>query len=97
MKVKITKIAQAPDARFQSAKMDQYVPGQINDNLSLPIEYWCEGNLIRPIEIGRPLVIARTIRNGVEATGTMITSEVTSIKHDQITTKNSIYNIEYLE
>jgi hypothetical protein len=95
--VKITKIAEAPKAKYKSADWRTYKNGEQNKNLSLPIEYWCEGALLRPIEVGHPIVLARRTRNGIEMLGTMMTSEVVSIDGDQATTTNSIYKIEYLE
>jgi hypothetical protein len=95
--VKITKIAEAPEPKYKSADWNKYKVGEDNDNLSLPIEYWCEGSLLRPIEVGYGIVLARRTRNGVEMYGTMMTSKVISIDADKVTTTNSVYKIEYLE
>jgi hypothetical protein len=95
--IKITKIAEAVKAKYKSADWHDYKVGEQNKDVSLPIEYCCEGSLLRPIEVGQPITLARRTRNGIEMFGTMITSEVVSIDGDHVTTKNSVYKIEYLE
>lgn len=67
-----------------------------NDTVSLPIGYYVEGYFKQEPEIGKPVILFRTNRNGVNFLGLTETSEVTEILEDGFKTKNSIYKIEHL-
>lgn len=85
MRVKITKIENC-----ESPKVDPVLS-------LIKKDYWIEGRLIHPIEVGKPVVVERFIRNGENVYGIFITSDVSEFNEDRFYTSNSIYSIEYLE
>ena len=91
--IRLTKIAAAPSPRTPSATSDTYLYGGEN-LLSLPVEYWLEGILLAPPQIGESLQVDRRIRNGVTACGFFESTPITAIDGDRVTTLNSIYLIE---
>lgn len=95
-KVKITKIGKAENALYDSALMQDYEAGKDNGDVSLPIEYYLEGYMLKPPTVGESLVVNRTSRNGIEIAGIFTTSEITEITEYGFKTSNSIYKLEYI-
>lgn len=101
--IKLIKVAESPDAKFKSADWDNYIPGQDNPDVSLPIEYWIKGALIKEPVVGESLFISRTERNGVEAFGYFTSSPIVEISSSEhggfvyIETANSVYLVEPLD
>lgn len=95
-KVKISKIAHLEDAIHDAPPIHDYVAGEDNGNVSLPIEYWLEGFMNEEPVVGKPLVVSRTNRNGVEIGGLFTTSTITEIIEDGFKTLNSVYRVEYI-
>jgi len=83
-----------------AAEMEDFVLGAVNDGVSLPVDYTIRG-IITCLEIGRPMVVARTHRNDVEVDGITQTSIVKDIRHTKkklvVETQNSEYHIELLD
>jgi hypothetical protein len=50
-----------------------------------------------PIEVGKPVVIDRTSRNGVEVSGLFESSPVVAILDGGFETENSVYQLEVVE
>jgi hypothetical protein len=96
MKVKISKIAHLDDALCDAPPMQDYLVGEHNGNVSLPVEYWLEGYIVGELTVGESLVVNRTSRNGIEVGGIFTTSEVTEITKDGFKTLNSVYKLEYI-
>ncbi len=97
-RIRLSKIAAAPNAVFPSAEWHEHVQGEdMHPTKSIPIDYWVEGELLAEVRIGGPVYIARDIRNGHKVTGLFSSSLVRKIEGDLITTGNSIYKIEYLK
>jgi hypothetical protein len=48
------------------------------------------------IEVGKPVVVGRTKRNGVDAYGMFTTSRVTEVGDNYFKTQNSVYSYKYL-
>ena len=96
MKILIQKIGAMPDALFPTPKSEDYIPGQDNGDVSLPIEYTIEGDLIENIEVGYPVSVWRSKRNGVEAPGYFKSSKVTMKTENTFNTLNSQYKYELL-
>lgn len=72
-------------------------------DIGIPLEegYWIVGELIRPLEIGQPVIVHREMRNGVAVPGTFTTSLICEIEGyptldgaATIKTENSVYRIE---
>lgn len=94
LKVKISKVAHLEDALHDAPPIHDYVAGEDNGNVSLPVEYYLEGFMNEAPTVGRPLVVLRTSRNGVEIGGLFTTSTVTEITKDGFKTLNSVYKLE---
>lgn len=75
-----------------------HVDGQDQDaNVSLPVEYTVEGELVGKMQVGNSVVIARDTRNGVKVPGLFQTSTVTEVTATQFKTRNSVYNYKFLK
>lgn len=61
------------------------------------VGYWIEGVLLGPVVEGRPLRVLRSVRNGVEALGLFVSSEVCLIEGNFYHTENSVWKMERLE
>jgi len=92
----IEKLAEVPGG-LPARNMDEHIMGKHNDNYSsIPIEYNLEGVLSYDIEVGKPVVVGRTKRNGVEAYGVFTTSRVTEVGDKYFKTQNSVYSYKFL-
>lgn len=96
-KIYIEKLAEVPGG-LPARNMDEHIMGKPNyDNYSsIPIEYNLEGVLSYDIEVGKPVVVGRTKRNGVEAYGVFSTSRVTEVGNNYFKTQNSVYSYKFL-
>ena len=63
----------------------------LNDNYTL------EGVLAEPIEMGKPIMVFRSNRNGINAIGFFTSSFVVEINKDKITTQNSVWQIQQIK
>jgi len=95
-KVRISKISQVENALVDTPLMETYKAGQINEGVSLPVEYYVEGFFEQEPEVGKPVVVSRTCRNGIEVSGIFTTSTVTEVNKKEFKTLNSVYKIEYI-
>ena len=92
----IEKLAEVPGG-LPARNMDEHIMGKPNDNYSsIPIEYNLEGVLSYDIEVGKPVVVGRTKRNGVEAYGVFTTSRLTEVGDKYFKTQNSVYSYKFL-
>ena len=92
----IEKLAEVPGG-LPARNMDEHIMGEPNNNYSsIPIEYNLEGELSYDIEVGKPVVVGRTKRNGVEAYGVFTTSRVTEVGDKYFKTQNSVYSYKFL-
>lgn len=91
--VKITKLNVTEDAKVLSSKPEDWKYGQANE-LSPPVGYTLEGYLVFELEIGKPIMVDRRIRDGVRARGSFVSSNVQSIDGNIAKTRNSEYLIE---
>jgi hypothetical protein len=90
---KLTEVSGGLPARSK----EEYIDGQYQgDSHSIPVEYNLEGVLSYDIEVGKPVVVGRTKRNGVEAYGMFNTSTVTEVGNNYFKTKNSVYIYKFL-
>lgn len=96
LKVKISKMTHLEDALCDAPPIHDYLMGENNGNVSLPIDYWLEGYLTEDLSVGKSVVVSRTNRNGVEIGGLFTTSTVTEITNDGFKTLNSVYKLEYI-
>lgn len=92
----IEKIAEVKGG-IPARKMEDHISGQdMDDSLSIPIEYNLEGYLIGEMEVGKNLIVDRTKRNGLEVRGMFTTSIVTEVGDSFFKTANSVYRYKYL-
>jgi len=98
--VLVKKLKEAPDAKVGSCPMEKWIPGvgpAGEEDLSLPIDYSLVGELLNDIEYGKPIRVARRIRNGVETPGEFVTSTLKAIditaEGGVVCTQNSVYAI----
>lgn len=96
LKVKISKIAHLEDAIHDAPPIHDYVAGEDNGNVSLPVEYYLEGIMPEEPTVGKSLTVIRTSRNGIEIGGLFTTSRVTEVTKDGFKTLNSVYKLEYI-
>lgn len=90
--VRIVKLAAVEDAQYQTCSWQNWKAGELNDG-SPPVDYELRGHLIEPLEIGKPIIVARTHRNHVQAQGVFASSPVREFKNGAAITMNSIYFI----
>lgn len=95
--IKLTKIKASDNPEYPTPHWNAYKHGGVNKGTSIPVDYWVEGYLIKPIEVGQSVAIDRTVRNGEKISGIMVTSKIIEINGDILQTLNSIYKIEYLK
>lgn len=74
---------------------------QVSETNTLSVGYTVKGQLLRDIEIGKPIFVARYMRNNVESLGIMNTSVVKSISCEtdgslKVYTENSVYQVKYM-
>lgn len=101
MRIKIEKIGEAQGG-LPANDRQLHIDGQIQDgNVSLPINYTVEGELVGTIVVGKPVVVNRDTRNGVKVPGIFNTSEVQTIapkvNGGTFHTRNSVYNFRFLD
>ena len=95
-KIYIEKLAEVSGGLPARSK-EEYIDGQYQgDSHSIPVEYNLEGVLSYDIEVGKPVVVGRTKRNGVEAYGVFSTSTVTEVGNKYFKTQNSVYSYRFL-
>lgn len=94
--VRLRKISAVADSEFPTPSFEEYETGKLNNNLSIPNDYWLEGWLIKEPVLGSYVVVAREIRNGVKFGGIFQSSMITQITDDGFKTLNSIYKLEYI-
>lgn len=89
--VRLEKVEHLPEASYTQDELNQSQDG--NRRNGLPSGYSLEGTLESEIEVGLPLIVARTKRNEVACKGTLSTSEVVEVAEGLIRTHNSTYTI----
>jgi hypothetical protein len=94
MRVKLTKLAELDEATFKSGDLSSYKLGQMNYGVSLPLDYYLEGDMSHYPKIGEPVVVFRDSRNGVKSLGLFKSSPVTEISNQFFKTDNSVYQLE---
>ena len=90
--VRVVKLAAADDAQYPTCAWKDWNAGEPNDG-SPPVDYELRGLLIEALEIGKPILVARTHRNNVPSLGTFISTPVREFKNGVALTMNSIYFI----
>ena len=100
MKVKVKKLKPSDVPKMATPKMEDYRVGELNENVSLPINYEIEGTCDDIPKVGFSFSVLRTKRNGVESFGFFFTSPVKNLIQTGDTfffeTENSIYQFEIL-
>ena len=94
--VRLTKISAVADPEFPTPSFEEYEAGKLNNNLSIPNDYWLEGWLIKEPVLGSYIVVAREVRNGVKFGGIFQSSMITQVTDDGFKTLNSIYKLQYI-
>lgn len=96
MRVKLTKLAELEEATFKSGDLNSYKIGQMNYGVSLPLDYYLEGDMSSNPKVGEPVVVFRESRNGIKSLGLFKSSPVTEISNQFFKTDNSVYLLEKL-
>jgi len=94
--VRIVKLNAVENPVSPTPDMKDYIPGQDNGPVSIPVAYEITGTLNDDIEVGKGISALRTTRNGVRALGLFTTSPVTKIEGDLVSTNNSVYRVTTL-
>jgi len=95
MKVRVIKVSECEVPKFKSGDWKTFKVGLDNPEVSLPIDYEIEGDLIGKIEVGGNIIVSRHKRNGVECFGMFCSSPITKIDNEKVSqiveTQNSVY------
>lgn len=67
------------------------------NSASFPVDYEVEGFLTEAMQLGKPIIVFRTHRNGVRVDGLFYTTPVKEFKNGAAITLNSIYFIKKME
>ena len=98
--IKLRKISESALPVCRAANWDNFIAGEDNGDVSLPIEYELTGNIVSDVNVGQHLVIDRKTRNGVDCSGYFRSTTIKKItKQDNlkvIETENSVYLLEDL-
>ena len=94
--IRITKISAVESPEYPTPTIEDYDLGKINHNVSIPANYEVEGFLVGSIEIGKPVLVMRKVRNGIKMSGIFQTSEVISVTGKEFKTRNSVYKYKFL-
>lgn len=94
--VTLEKIDVSPDPISLPTPWDEWIPGRLHNQTSLPISYSLRGYLMAPIRYGYPMEVFRIQRNGVESFGIFHSTPVVDIREGGcVETYNSIYRVSY--
>ena len=96
-KVQLQKLKPTDNPHAPTPAKESYNYGKDNGNVSLPVDYVAVGTLLSDIEVGKPVEMFRTMRNGISLPGMFSTSPITKIDGDNFHTLNSVYKIAILE
>jgi hypothetical protein len=95
----IIKTSAAPDAKYAPSPKEGFKYGEINEKVSLPVDYHLVGFVNGEIRVGGQLTVTRIERDGVQNFGIFSTSVIESISEDKenkktlIVTNNSVYEL----
>lgn len=92
--IRLQKLASVDVPISQLGAWEGYIPGSINPGVSLPVDYWIIGWLLRPPTVGEVVIVLRIIRNGVVFPGQLTTTPIMAVRGDEFHTMNSIYRWE---
>lgn len=95
--IRISKLKAVGNPIFSTPNKKDYIPGQDNGPVSLPIDYAVEGYLLADVKLNQSILIDRRKRNDVKTPGFMRTSFVQSIHKNIVKTDNSVYKIEVIK
>jgi hypothetical protein len=70
-----------------------YEPGAYEGLLSLPVTYWMEGYLQKDLQKLDRIYLDRRVRFGVVAEGEFVSSPITVIHGDLVSTFNSLWQV----
>jgi hypothetical protein len=99
--VKLTKMGPVSDPQYRTPNWEDYEPGAINEDKSLPLGYWVTGKLGSEPAVDTRLLVFRDCRNGERIDGELLTSKImaldTGVKKLRFYTENSVYLLEHAE
>lgn len=101
-RVSLIKTGIPETSKYPSASMKDYIPGEVHQGVSLPVNYTVTGVVITEPVVGLRLLIDRDSRNGVKVSGIFSSSNITKIlSHSetsiQFNTENSTYLMELID
>ena len=96
--VRLTKVASSDHPLARAGNSLTYPYGTNGADTSLPEGYWLEGWLLTAPKVGRPVMVLRLVRAGIEALGLFKSTMVLELKgEDRFRTMNSIYRWEKVD
>lgn len=99
-RIRLIKLGAVENPVAPTPDVEEYMYGDRNHGLSVPVDYTIEGYLFQDVEVDKPLLIRRTMRNGVYMPGFLTTSYIKSILPTEnglvLKTENSVYRLEWL-
>jgi hypothetical protein len=95
--VEITKIKAVELPKYRTSNWAEYKPGEVNEGVSIPVEYTMKGVLLIDVVVGEPIIMERHERNGVKVYGVLVTSHVTKIEDNLVYTDNSVYKVTVVD
>lgn len=92
--VRIQKMADVVNVYFGPCPPGVDLIGSAYEANALPPSYWIEGWLVRPLTVGKRILVARILRNGVKCPGHFVSTSVIGIRGaHQFATRNSVYQL----
>jgi hypothetical protein len=88
--VRIEKLRATPYG-LPACPLPLYFPGAWAGHLSLPVDYWLEGYLLRDVAPGDVIDLDRRVRHGLAVRGRFVSSRICSCSNAEIATVNSVY------
>lgn len=92
-RIRLRKTSVADKPVHPTAHPEDYLPGKDESGLSPPISYEVVGVLVADVAVGKPIVMMRESRNGVEVPGTFATTALRAFSDKSVRTANSVYEI----
>src|SRR5258708_5825140 len=90
--VRIRKTGVVTNAQFNPGHPESYPFGLADETHSLPLDYWLEGWLVRPLAVGKQVLVLRYIRDRIICPGRFVSTPVVAIHNDhEFSTLNSVY------
>lgn len=96
-RVRVAKVGIVENPSYRTPEWSEYEFGERNAGVSVPLNYWLEGQLVWEPKVGDHMLVDRSSRNGIELPGLFETSPVTAVESVgsqlRVSTRNSVYMV----